>query len=191
MHFRSLLQDYRLHSKYTRSKPMSLSPNKRLMHQTMQGVLRLHSVRPLFRDRLIGIARRGQPFLQGSRDIDTFCAAGHVIIEPGAATWYNAQVDEQLQIEGRSRRVLLSKPTFLGVPFIVEQTDLLAILPEQAARGFARFTDIELFEPPIELKPFDVVLLWHERTHTSPAHRWFRDLIIELCAGKDADLPTS
>lgn len=148
-------------------------------------------VRPLFRDRLIGIARRGQPFLQGSRDIDTFCAAGHVIIEPGAATWYNAQVDEQLQIEGRTRRVLLSKPTFLGVPFIVEQTDLLAILPEQAARGFARFTDIELFEPPLELKPFDVVLLWHERTHTSPAHRWFRDLIIELCAGKDADLPTS
>lgn len=137
--------------------------------------------RPLFQDRLVGIARRGHPFLHGPRDIDAFCDAAHVIIEPGAATWYNAQVDEKLQVVGRERRVLLSKPTFLGVPFIVEQTDLLATLPERAARGFARFTDIELFEPPLALTPFDVVLLWHDRTHTSPAHRWFRERIIELC----------
>ena len=32
-------------------------------------------VRPLFQDRLVGIARRGQPFLQGPRDLDAFCAA--------------------------------------------------------------------------------------------------------------------
>ena len=49
MLFLSLLQDYRLHSKYTRPESMSLSPNKRPMHQTTQGVLRVHSVRPLFR----------------------------------------------------------------------------------------------------------------------------------------------
>ena len=139
-------------------------------------------VRPLFQDRLVGIARRGQPFLQGARDLDAFCAAGHVIIEPGAATWYNAQVDEQLQALGRSRRVLLSKPTFLGVPFIVEQTDLLSTLPEKVARNFTRFTDIELYEPPLSLVPFDVVLLWHDRTHTNPVHRWFRELIVEVCA---------
>ena len=139
-------------------------------------------VRPLFQDRLVGIARRGHPYLAGPRDLDAFCKAAHVTIEPGEATMYNALVDQQLQRAGRSRRIQLTKPTFLGVPFIVEQTDLLATMPETVARGFTRFTDIEIFEPPLALEPLDVVLLWHDRTHTNPVHRWVRELIIELCA---------
>lgn len=141
-------------------------------------------VRPLFQDRLVGIARRGHPFLQGPRDLDSFCSAGHVIIEPGEATMYNAQVDQQLHAAGRSRRIVLSKPTFLGAPFIVEQTDLLSTMPERVARGFTTFTRIELFEPPLQLDPFDVVLLWHDRTHTNPLHRWFRELVIQVCTGE-------
>lgn len=139
-------------------------------------------VRPLFQDRLVGIARRGHPYLAGARDLDAFCTASHVAIAPGEATMYNALVDQQLERAGRNRHIQLSKPTFLGVPFIVEQTDLLATMPETVARGFTRFTDIEIFEPPLALEPLDVVLLWHDRTHTNPVHRWVRELIIELCA---------
>lgn len=139
-------------------------------------------VRPLFQDRLVGIARRGHPFLADAPSLQGFCDAAHVIIEPGEATMYNAQVDQQLQRAGLARRIQLSKPTFLGVPFIVEQSDLLSTMPEKVARGFTRFTDMEIFEPPLALDPFDVVLLWHDRTHTNPLHRWFRELIIELCA---------
>lgn len=142
-------------------------------------------VRPVFTDRLVGIARRGHPILPdtGALDLDAFCSHGHVTVEPGEATWYNTQVDQQLAAHGRTRRIQLSKPTFLGVPFIVEQTDLLATLPERVARGFARFTNIELFDPPLKLEPFTVTLLWHDRTHTNPLHRWFREVVIELCAG--------
>jgi DNA-binding transcriptional LysR family regulator len=138
-------------------------------------------VRPLFQDRLVGIARRGHPFLQGARDLESFCAASHVIIEPGEASIYNAAVDQALEAAGRSRQVALSKPTFLGVPFIVEQTDLLATMPEKVARGMTRFAQVEVFEPPLQLKPIDVVLLWHDRTHTNPVHRWVRELIVKLC----------
>ena len=137
-------------------------------------------VRPLFQDRLVGIARRGHPFLQGPRDLDSFCAASHVITEPGEATMYNAAVDQALEAAGRTRRVALSKPTFLGVPFIVEQTDLLATMPEKVAKGITRFADVELFEPPLPLKPIDVVLLWHDRTHTNPVQRWLREVVIGL-----------
>lgn len=137
--------------------------------------------RPLFNDRLVGIARRGHPFLADPTDLDAFCQHGHVTVEPGAATMYNAQVDEQLERNGRSRRIMLTKPTFLGVPFIVQETDLLSTLPEKVARSFTRFTDIEVFAPPLTLEPLDVVLLWHDRTHTNPLHRWFRELVIALC----------
>lgn len=139
-------------------------------------------VRPLFQDRLVGMARPGHPFLHGPRDIDSFCAARHVIIEPGEASIYNAAVDEALLAAGRTRQVALSKPTFLAVPFIVADTDLLAVMPEKVARGMMKFADVVVFETPLELTPIDVVLLWHDRTHTNPVQRWFRELVIHVCA---------
>ncbi|MEJ7932495.1 LysR family transcriptional regulator [Ramlibacter sp. AN1015] len=140
-------------------------------------------VRPVFTDRLVGIARRGHPFFGQVSDLDAFCKHRHVTVEPGEATMYNALLDQRLASQGRSRRIVLSKPTFLGVPFIVEATDLLATLPERVARGFARFTKVDIFDPPLALEPLNVVLLWHERTHTNPLHRWFRQQVVELCAG--------
>ena len=142
-------------------------------------------VRPLFQDRLVGIARPGHPFLLGSRDVDSFCVARHVIIEPGEASMYNAAVDKALAITGRTRHVAVSKPTFLAVPFIVAETDLLSTMPEKVAQGITRFADIELFEVPLDLNPVDVVLLWHERTHTNPLQRWFRELVVRICASDD------
>jgi DNA-binding transcriptional LysR family regulator len=141
-------------------------------------------VRPLFQDRIVGIARRGHPILRAPDDLDGFCAAQHVIIEPGEATWYHAEVDQRLAAAGRSRHVALVKPTFLGVPFIVEDSDLLATMPEKVARGMTRFSAVEVFSPPLDLQPFDVVLLWHDRTHTNPLHRWFRQLVIDLFAAR-------
>jgi len=90
-------------------------------------------------------------------------------------------VDQQLEAAGRSCHVALSKPTFLGAPFIVQDTDLLSTLPEKVPRGFTKFTEVELFDcssRPWALEPFDVVLLWHDRTHTNPVHRLFRELIV-------------
>lgn len=138
--------------------------------------------RPLFTDRLVGIARRHHPFLADPGNLEAFCNHQHVTVEPGEATMYNALVDLRLQQMGLGRHVALQKPTFLGVPFIVQQTDLLATLPATVAHRFATFTDIEVFEPPLALQPLDVVLLWHDRTHTNPLHRWFREQVIALCA---------
>lgn len=139
-------------------------------------------VRSLFTDRLVGIARRGHPFLSRPTDLQAYCDHGHVIVEPGEATMYNNLLDPQLRRQGYSRNIILSKPTFVGVPFIVEQSDLLATLPETLARALTRFTDIEIFEPPLTLSSLNIVLLWHERTHTNPLHRWFREQVIALCA---------
>lgn len=142
-------------------------------------------VRPLFTDRLVGVARRGHPFLADRTDLDAFCRHGHVTVEPGQATMYNATIEQQLEVHGLSRRIVLTKPTFLGVPFIVEETDLLAAVPERVARGFTRFTQTEIFELPLAVEPLDVMLLWHDRSHNHPLHRWFRERIIEACAASD------
>ncbi|WP_372657984.1 LysR family transcriptional regulator [Hydrogenophaga sp.] len=139
--------------------------------------------RPLFTDRLVGIARAGHPMFERPLSLERFCEYGHVAIEPGeGATMYNALVDDALQNIGMQRRSVLSKPTFLGIPFVVAQTDLIATLPERLVQRFIDIAPVRIFEPPLRLDRLNVVLMWHDRTHNNPLHRWMRDLIAKLFA---------
>lgn len=138
--------------------------------------------RPLFSDRLVGIARADHPLFERPLSLDRFCDFDHIAIEPAeGATMYNALVDNAMQKAGRQRRVALSKPTFLGVPFIVAQTDLVATLPERVAQRFTDLAPIRIFEPPLALDAINVVQMWHDRTHNNPLHRWLRGLIDQVC----------
>lgn len=139
--------------------------------------------RPLFTDRLVGIARTGHPMFERPLSLERFCAYGHVAIEPGeGATMYNALVDDALHNVGMQRRVVLSKPTFLGVPFVIAQTDLIATLPERLVQRFTDIAPVRIFEPPLPLERLNVVLMWHDRTHNNPLHRWVRELVVTLFA---------
>jgi DNA-binding transcriptional LysR family regulator len=139
--------------------------------------------RPLFTDRLVGIARNGHPMLEHGISVDSFCAQAHVAIEPAeGASMYNELVDDALRDLGLARRIALSKTTFLGVPFLVAQTDLVATLPERVAQRFATMAPITLFEPPLKLARLDIVMMWHDRTHNNPLHQWLREVIVDVCA---------
>ncbi|HLS42499.1 MAG TPA: LysR family transcriptional regulator [Paenalcaligenes sp.] len=137
--------------------------------------------RRLFNDRLVGMARADHPIFDGPLTLERFCQFDHVALEPGeGATMYNEIIDGAIEGAGLQRRVTLSKPTFMGVPFLVSQTNLIATLPERIAERFGDFAPIRLFEIPIELDPINVVLMWHDRTHSNAVHRWLREQIIEI-----------
>lgn len=141
--------------------------------------------RHLFNDRLVGIARVDHPIFDTTLSLDRFCQFDHVALEPGeGATMYNEIIDGAIGREGYKRRIALSKPTFIGVPFLVSQTNLIATLPERIAERFIDLAPIRLFEIPLELEPINVVLMWHDRTHTNAVHRWLRERIIEVTSSK-------
>ena len=114
--------------------------------------------------------------------VQSFCAQAHVAIEPAeGASMYNELVDGALRSAGFARRIALSKTTFLGVPFLVARTDLVATLPLRVAERFAEMAPITIFEPPFPLRGLDIVMMWHDRTHNNPLHQWLRQLIAEVC----------
>jgi DNA-binding transcriptional LysR family regulator len=138
--------------------------------------------RPLFADRLVGICRKEHEALRLGMDSERFCKLPHISIEPGdGADMYNNLIDDALRAQGLSRSFLLSKPSFLGVPFMVADTDLVATLPERVARHFTKLVPIEMFDLPIESPQFTVSMIWHDRTHHSAVHSWLRDLILRVC----------
>ena len=88
-------------------------------------------------------------------------------------------VDDALLRLGHRRRIALWLPYFATAATIVAKTDLILTMPSRAATELMRSSKLARFEPPLEIEGFDYRLLWHERSHADPGHKWLRDLIAD------------
>jgi len=75
---------------------------------------------------------------------------------------------------GLTRRVVLSIPHFLYLSSVLASTDLVAIVPSRLVGDNCA---LQVVEPPVEVPGFEMLMLWHERSHRDPAHQWLREHI--------------
>jgi DNA-binding transcriptional LysR family regulator len=89
-------------------------------------------------------------------------------------------VDDALARLGLQRRVTVALPHAMVAPHIIASSDLLLTMAERVARVLAPPLDLVVIEPPPELllTGFAISMMWHERTHSDPARRWLRDVIV-------------
>ncbi|UXC38630.1 LysR family transcriptional regulator [Cupriavidus gilardii] len=130
--------------------------------------------RPLFTERYVLAGRAGHPGLRRKPTPAQFCRLEHVIVSLDGGGFFGP-TDEALAARGLSRRVVLSVPHFLFVLSVLASTDLVAMLPSRLVRDAA---GIKVVEAPIEIPGYEMSMLWHERVHRDPAHRWLRDTIV-------------
>lgn len=131
--------------------------------------------RPLFTERYVLVGRAGHPGLKRKPTPAQFCRLEHVIVSPDGGGFLGP-TDEALAARGLSRRVVLSVPHFLFVLSVLASTDLVAMLPSRLVREAA---GLRAVEAPIEIPGYEMSMLWHERVHRDPAHRWLRDTIVD------------
>jgi len=135
--------------------------------------------RRLFHERYVTIARRRHPKAKARLTLDDFTALDHVVVSPRGGG-FGGPVDTALGKLGRKRRIAVSAASFLFVPELVARSDLIATVPERLVRD--RTKRLQVFEPPLAVEGFAIGLVWHERTHRHPAHRWLRERVRMLCA---------
>jgi DNA-binding transcriptional LysR family regulator len=126
----------------------------------------------LFDAGFVCVARKEHPGIGETLDLDTYCRLRHILVSSRfpAKSW----VDEALEQMGRSRRVVLTAPYFLGAAHLAARTDLVATLPERPAVALARALDLQLFAMPFELPQVPFFMQWHDRQRDAPAHAWLR-----------------
>jgi DNA-binding transcriptional LysR family regulator len=134
--------------------------------------------RKLFDERFVCLVRKDHPALGRKWTPQSFAVMRHAFIAPRGRP--GGVVDEALSRLGFDRRIVLMLPHFLVVPFVVAQSDLVLTLPERVARTFVDQLPLAIVEPPLALPGFSMMLLWHDRAHDDPAHRWLRDLCVEV-----------
>ena len=85
---------------------------------------------------------------------------------------------EQVIAEKRiQRRIALSTPHFMSLPFIIAGSDLCATVPAAVGAAEAAAGTLRSVEPPFPAPRFAVKQYWHRRFHADSRSRWLRGLV--------------
>ena len=162
--------------------------NEQLSLQFERGVIDIALITPettppdlhakaLYEEQYVCLMREDHPLAQpGALTLDAFCSQDHALVSYHGGS-FQGVTDEALMKLGRARRVTLSVCSFLVLPEILRVSDLISVVPHRLAlntRGLV------ILPPPLEIQGFTKLVVWHERTHRDPGHRWLRSSLFSI-----------
>ncbi len=143
-------------------------------------------VQALFRDRFLGVVRKGHP-LEQEREVtvERYVAFGHVVASRHGRT--GGPVDQALAAMGLERTIVAMVPSFHAALAVARASDLIALVPasflhnqpDHQEPAVARAT--HAFELPVATGKITVSQMWHPRLEVDPVHGWLRQLVLTVC----------
>jgi DNA-binding transcriptional LysR family regulator len=136
--------------------------------------------RTLFRDRLIGVVRRGHSLCGGEITPARYASGRHISVSRRGVE--SGPVDEALRPLGLTREIATIVDGFATALALARASDLIATVPERHTGNLR--TGLHSFALPIPTPSITVSMLWHPRQHVDPAHRWLRGCVREVCGDR-------
>ncbi|TKC87916.1 LysR family transcriptional regulator [Trinickia terrae] len=133
--------------------------------------------RRLFRQRYVCLYRHGHPLAENGITLKAFRAAQHLAI--AAEGTGHGVVDEVIQRAGIVRDVRLRVPHFGAVAHIVQNTDLIAVVPQAYADRTLEPFGLQTSACPVKIPDIVINVLWHAKKHREPDNQWLRQLVSE------------
>jgi DNA-binding transcriptional LysR family regulator len=132
----------------------------------------------LFRDRFIGVVRKGHALSKGKITPARYAACGHVAVSRRGLD--KGPIDEALQPLGLEREIVTTVSGFTAALSLARASNLIASVPERHTGNLR--AGMFSFPLPVVMPEFTVSLLWHPRLDADPAHRWLRGCVRQICA---------
>lgn len=132
----------------------------------------------LFRDRFIGVVRRGHPLSEGEITPARYAAGNHISVSRRGLD--KGPIDEALERQELERHIATTVAGFSTALALARATDLIASVPERHTASLR--TGLHSFALPLSLPAFTVAMLWHPRLDADPVHRWLRGCLRDVCA---------
>lgn len=135
-------------------------------------------VQALFRDRWVGVARRGHSLAQGRLTLARYASGKHISVARGAPG--SDPIDAALKLLGHEREIVaFLEGGFAAAIALARFSDLIAAVPEKHTERLR--AQMHVFALPVSVPEFTVCLLWHPRLDGDIAHRWLRRCVREVC----------
>jgi DNA-binding transcriptional LysR family regulator len=131
----------------------------------------------LFRDRFIGVVRKGHPLSRGRITPARYAGCRHVLVSRRGLD--GGLVDEALKPLGLKREIVTIVGGFATALALARSSDLIASVPEWHTGGLQ--SGMYGFALPFPMPEVTVSMLWHPRLDADPAHRWLRGCVRDAC----------
>ena len=135
-------------------------------------------VQALFRDRYIGVVRKGHPLSNGKITPSRYAAGSHIFVSRDGLD--KGPIDEALTPIALERKIVTIVGGFSTALGLARGSDLIASVPERHTGNLR--DGMHSFPLPVSTPDFTVSLLWHPRLDADPAHRWLRGHVLDICA---------
>ncbi len=132
----------------------------------------------LFRDRYIGVVRKGHPLARGKITPARYAAGRHISVSRYGID--NEPVDQALVPFGLQRDIVVAiVGGFSTALALARASDLIVSVPERHTGNLR----VGMYSFPLPVSPpeFTVSMLWHPRLDADPAHRWLRGHVRNVC----------
>jgi LysR family nod box-dependent transcriptional activator len=136
----------------------------------------------LWDDRWVCCVWDGNERVGDRMTLEDYTSLGHLIYSMGGPGQPVALPDMYMARLGIPRRIEFSVESFLLAPFLMQGTELVALVPARAEAFLRRTGEIRLLEAPVELPTLVEMLWWHPRSNPDPAHAWLRERITEVAS---------
>ena len=133
--------------------------------------------RPLLRDEFVTIVSSDPLVARRAMDLASYLDLQHVLVSPEGQL--HGLVDQALAQQGLKRKLALTLPQLFAVPAVVARTNMAATILKRVAQQAQASHGLQLFAPPLALPEIVFHLIWHRRSDSHPAQRWFREFIAE------------
>jgi DNA-binding transcriptional LysR family regulator len=140
---------------------------------------------PLFEDNYACLLSADHPLAQTDQPttLNDYLDCDHVIINIAEAR--QGVIDTRLWELGRPRRASVTVPYHALAAAIVQETDLVATLPNRLLDALTIHTSLTVIPTPPEIGPISFFMAWHPRLDNDPAQQWLRETIRSATSVKD------
>ncbi len=122
--------------------------------------------------------RRSKPLLlradtaPGALTLDDYCRRPHAIVS--FAGDLHGFIDDELAKIERKRRMVLAVPQFNGLASLLGGTDMLATVPDYAAKALVAMGGLRSEPLPFAAQSYELSMAWSGAHDNDPAERWLR-----------------
>ncbi|NBQ05714.1 MAG: LysR family transcriptional regulator [Betaproteobacteria bacterium] len=133
----------------------------------------------LFKQKYVCLMRKKHPLTQAtSISVAALFASEHVrVLATGTG---HGKVDAAMDQQKYSRQVRLTVPHYVALGDVLQNANLIAVVPERFAQRIVKPFDLVMRDLPIKVENSAIQQCWHGRLHRDPGHQWLRQLMREL-----------
>ena len=126
--------------------------------------------RNVFEERYMCIVHKQHPRVQQQLSLEQYLQEKHAAIKSSTG---HIEIDQKLKELGLKRNIMLELPHFSVLQDVVSSSELLVTLPSRAAKVYERNSEVNVFELPFAVKPFNVSVNWYNHRDDLEARTWF------------------